>query len=167
MSLALPRSAPRVRSVPPVAAVAAVVALLAVPLGPGGGGGAHPADAVSGLAVLYCALRLVRDRRRPLTRTAAVLLGLPVAGAALAAVGAASPGPALTGFGRYLQIFVLVPAAVLLLVRERRDVRLLAWSTVGLALWQGTVGVHQYVTGTGASYQGERVRAVGTFGRRT
>ncbi|MET9775639.1 O-antigen ligase family protein [Streptomyces sp. NPDC006367] len=164
MSQALPRwSAARVREVPPVLAPVAVVALLALPAA-GGGGGAHPADVVSALAVLYCAIRLVRGRRRPLSRTAAVVLGLPVLGLAVAAVGAASPGAGLGGLGRYLQVFVLVPAAVMLLVRGRQDVRLLAWSVVGLAVWQGAVGVHQYVTGTGASYQGERIRAVGTFG---
>ncbi|MGW4568780.1 O-antigen ligase family protein, partial [Streptomyces sp. NPDC004561] len=52
----------------------------------------------------------------------------------------------------------------LLLVRDRRDLRLLAWSLVALAGWQGALGVHQYLTGTGASYQGEDLRAVGTFG---
>ncbi|MFC8738482.1 MULTISPECIES: O-antigen ligase family protein [Streptomyces] len=165
MALALPlRPTARLRRLPPVLAVVAVVALLALPFAPDDGGGAHPADAVSALAVLYCALRLVRDRRRPLSRTAATVLGLPVLGLAVAAVGAVSPGAGVAGLGRYLQVFVLVPAAVLLLVRDRADVRLLTWSMVGLALWQGAVGVHQYVTGTGASYQGETVRAVGTFG---
>ncbi|MDG9716766.1 O-antigen ligase family protein [Streptomyces sp. DH24] len=155
---------PRAGSPPPVLPVLAVVALLALPLGPGGEGGAGPADAASALVVLYCAVRVVRDRRRPLPRTAAVVFGLPVAAVALAALGAVSPGAGITGFGRYVQVFVLVPAVVLLLVRDRRDFRLLAWSIVALAGWQGAVGVHQYVTGTGASYQGEAVRAVGTFG---
>ncbi|MFL9656184.1 O-antigen ligase family protein [Streptomyces sp. PB17] len=154
----------QLRRLPPVLAVVAVVALLALPLAPGGGGGAHPADVVCAPVVLYCALRLVRDRRRPLSRTAAVVLGLPVLGLAVAALGAVSPGAAAAGLGRYLQVFVLVPAAVLLLVRDRGDVRLLTWSMVGLALWQGAVGVHQYATATGASYQGEPIRAVGTFG---
>ncbi|WP_435859093.1 O-antigen ligase family protein [Streptomyces parvulus] len=162
---ALPlRPAARLRRLPPVLAVVAVVALLALPLGPDGGGGAHPADAVSALVVLYGVLRLVRDRRRPLTRRAAAVLGLPVLGLAVAAAGAASPGAGLEGLGRYLQVFVLVPAAVLLLLRDRDDARLLAWATVMLAVWQGAVGVHQYVTATGASYQGEQIRAVGTFG---
>ncbi|GGS17856.1 O-antigen ligase family protein [Streptomyces griseoviridis] len=165
MSLALPRAAVPPWKVPPAAAVVAVVALLAVPPGPAAGGsGAHPADAVSALVVLYCAARLVRERRRPLSRTAAVVLGLPVLGLAVAAAGAASPGAALGGLGRYLQVFVLVPAAVVLLARGPGDVRLLAWACTGLALYQGAVGTHQYVTGTGASYQGEQVRAVGTFG---
>ncbi|MFF7531912.1 O-antigen ligase family protein [Streptomyces bobili] len=162
MSLALP--VPRLRTLSPVLPVVAVVALLALPVSPGGEGGAGPADALSALVVLFCAVRLLRQRRRPLSRTAAVVLGLPVAGLALAAMGASSPGAGIGGLGRYLQVFVLVPAAVLLLIRDRCDFRLLAWSFVGLAGWQGAVGVHQYVTGTGASYQGEEIRAVGTFG---
>lgn len=152
------------RALSPALPVVAVVALLALPAGPGGEGGAGPADALSALVVLYCAVRLLRQRRRPLSRTAAVVLGLPVVGLAVAAMGAVSPGAGLSGMGRYLQVFVLVPAAVLLLVRDRADFRLLAWSFVALAGWQGAVGVHQYVTGTGASYQGEQIRAVGTFG---
>ncbi|MEU9876977.1 O-antigen ligase family protein [Streptomyces phaeochromogenes] len=139
--------------------------MMALPVSGGGdGGGGTIADAVSGLVVLYCAIRLVRDRRRPLSGTAAVVFALPVVGIALAAAGAASPGAGITGLVRYLQIFVLVPVAVMLLIRDRRDARLVVWSLIGLALWQGAIGVHQYVTGTGASYMGEEIRAVGTFG---
>lgn len=162
MTLALP--APRARTLSPVLPVVAVVALLGLPPASGAEGGAGPADALSALVVLFCAVRLLRQRRRPLSRTAAVVLGLPVVGLALAATGASSPGAGIGGLGRYLQIFVLVPAAVVLLVRDRSDFRMLAWSFVGLAGWQGAVGVHQFVTGTGASYQGEEIRAVGTFG---
>ncbi|MES9520020.1 O-antigen ligase family protein [Streptomyces capoamus] len=162
MALALPFRRPARLS--PVLPVVAVTALLALPAAPGGEGGAGPADALSALVVLFCAVRLLRARRRPLSRTAAVLLGLPVAGVALAALHAVSPGAGITGLGRYLQVFVLVPAAVLLLIRDRADFRLLAWAFVALAGWQGAVGVHQYLTGTGASYQGRDVRAVGTFG---
>ncbi|MFD0315098.1 O-antigen ligase family protein [Streptomyces flavalbus] len=146
----------------PVLPVVAVVALLALPHAPDGG--PTPADAASALLVGWCAVRLLRQRRRPLSRTAALVFGLPVAGLALAAAGAASAESAVGGLVRYAQVFVLVPAAVLLLIRDRRDVRALAWACVGLAVWQGAVGVHQYLTGTGASYQGQPVRAVGTFG---
>ncbi|MGV9405894.1 O-antigen ligase family protein [Streptomyces sp. NPDC003667] len=162
MSLALPMRRPFRPS--PALSVVAVVALLALPGRAGGAGGAGPADAMSAVVVAHCAVRLLRERRRPLSRTAAVVLGLPVAGLAVAAMGAVSPAAGVAGLGRYLQIFVLVPAAVLLLVRDRRDFRLVAWSLVALALWQGILGVHQYLTGTGASYEGEDVRAVGTFG---
>ncbi|MEU3839102.1 O-antigen ligase family protein [Streptomyces sp. NPDC028635] len=162
MSLALPQPLRPPKS--PVWAVVAVLALLALPQNPDAEGGAGPADAVSALVVLVCVVRLLRQRRRPLSRTAAVVLALPVAGVSLAALHAASAGAGISGLGRYLQIFVLVPAAVLLTVRDRRDARLLAWALIGLALWQGAVGVQQFVTATGASYQGEDVRAVGTFG---
>ncbi|NJP53360.1 O-antigen ligase family protein [Streptomyces sp. SBST2-5] len=145
----------------PVLPLAAVIALLAVPHT---GDGAGPADAMSGLLVVYCVILLLRERRRPLTPVAALVLGLPVAGLALAAMGASSATDGLTGLGRYLQVFVLVPATVLVLTRHRTDFRLLAWTFVGLAGWQGAVGVHQYATGTGATYQGEPIRAVGTFG---
>jgi O-antigen ligase len=142
----------------------AVIALLALPVD---AGGVTVADAASGVLVLFCAVRLLRCRRRLLSRTAAVVLGLPVFGVAVAAVagaGATSPAAVLSGYARYLQLFVLVPVAVLLLVRDRRDIRLLAWAVVALAAWQGAVGVHQYATGTGASYMGQGIRAVGTFG---
>ncbi|AJE83463.1 hypothetical protein SLNWT_3087 [Streptomyces albus] len=157
---ALRRAAP----VLPVVLLLALVALPAGgPFGSGDGSGGTLADALSAVLVAGCALRLVRGARRPLSRLAALVLGLPVAGIALAAAGAAGT-TGLTGMVRYLQIFVLVPAAVLLLVRDARDFRLVAWSFLGLALWQGAVGVHQYLTGTGASYMGSEVRAVGTFG---
>ncbi|WP_369395121.1 O-antigen ligase family protein [Streptomyces sp. CG1] len=136
--------------------------MLCLPVAPGGG--TTPADAVSGLVVLWAVVRTSRRARRPLTRTAAVVLGLPVVGIAVAASGALTPGDAVTGLARYLQVFVLVPVAVVLLVRDRRDVRLVLWSLVGLALWQGAIGVYQYLTVTGASYQGADIRAVGTFG---
>ncbi|WP_030217427.1 O-antigen ligase family protein [Streptomyces sp. NRRL WC-3626] len=145
----------------PVLPLVAVLALAGLPPT---GDGPGPADAVSALAVGCAVLLLLRERRRPLSRAAAVVLGLPVVGLALAAMGAASPQAAFGGLSRYLQVFVLVPAAVLVLLRGRAGFRVLAWSFVGLALWQGAVGVHQYVTGTGATYQGETIRAVGTFG---
>ncbi|MEV5936247.1 O-antigen ligase family protein [Streptomyces sp. NPDC052079] len=154
----LPR---RAAALVPVLPLVAVVALLALPPT---GDGAVPADVVSALVVGYCVIRLLRERRRPLSPRAAVVLGLPVVGLALAAMGADSTAAGVGGMCRYLQVFVLVPAAVLVLLRGRADFRVLAWSFVGLALWQGAVGVHQYVTGTGASYQGETLRAVGTFG---
>lgn len=152
----------RLRPVLSVLPAVAVVVLLGLPVAPDSA--ATPADAASGLAVLCAVVRTARRARRPLTRTAAVVLGLPVVGISVAAAGAVTSGDAIVGLARHLQVFVLVPLAVLLLVRDRRGARLVLWSLVGLALWQGGVGVHQNLTGTGASYQGADVRAVGTFG---
>ncbi|OON75407.1 O-antigen ligase family protein [Streptomyces tsukubensis] len=159
-----------IRAVPlgarPLLPVLAVVALLAVPPPSGGGegGGFTVADAASALLVLFCAVRVVRSMALPLTRAAAVLFALPVLGLTVAALGARDPVLGVTGLGRYLQVFVLVPAAVLVLLRGRRDFRTVAASIVLLALYQGALGVTQYLTGTGASYMGDDVRAVGTFG---
>ncbi|MFJ8823632.1 O-antigen ligase family protein [Streptomyces sp. NPDC102467] len=155
-----------VRRAGPVLPVLLLISLLALPLGAGGreGSGQTPADAVSGLVVLFCVVRAVRGGLRPLTRTAYVVLGLPVIAVAVAALGAGSVANSLEGLVRYYQIFVLVPAAVLLLVRDRGDFRLVGWALVALGLWQGSIGVYQYLSGTGASYAGEDIRAVGTFG---
>nr|WP_231627111.1 O-antigen ligase family protein [Streptomyces apocyni] len=160
---AVPRA---LREAAPVLPLLLLICTLGLPMAPGAeeSGGGTLADAVSAGVVVYCVLRVVRRRERPLTRTAALVLGLPVVGIAVAALGADSLPTALTGMGRYFQVFVLVPVAVVLLVRDRRDFRLVAWTLVGLAVWQGAVGVHQYLTGTGASYMGENIRAVGTFG---
>ncbi|MER5300979.1 O-antigen ligase family protein [Streptomyces lasiicapitis] len=151
----------------PVLPVVLLVALLALPVpaeaGEGGGTGS-PADAFSALVVGLALLHVVRTARRPLTRRAAVILGLPVVGITAAACASASAATGLAGAARYLQVFVLVPAAVLVLIRNARQFRLLAWAFVGLALFQGALGVHQNLTGTGASYMGEDIRAVGTFG---
>ncbi|MER7111098.1 O-antigen ligase family protein [Streptomyces sp. NPDC000229] len=153
-----------VRRWAPLVPLLAVVALLAVPPPHGSSGTGTPADAASAVLVVFCAVRVVRDRARPLSRTAAVVLGLPVLGICTAAVASHDPAASLPGVARYLQVFVLVPAAVVLLVRDRRDFTVVAWAVIGLALVQGAVGVVQYLTGTGASYMGEDVRAVGTFG---
>ncbi|MEU5917802.1 O-antigen ligase family protein [Streptomyces sp. NPDC047141] len=148
--------------------VLAVIALLLVPGGGGAQGGTGGtgtvADAASGLLVLVCLVRVARGGTRPLTRAAAVVLGLPVLGVCLSAITSHDQAASLPGVARYMQIFVLVPGAVLLMIRDRRDFAVVAWGLVAFALLQGAVGVAQYLTGTGASYQGEDVRAVGTFG---
>ncbi|MEO3976059.1 O-antigen ligase family protein [Streptomyces sp. CAU 1734] len=151
----------------PLLPLLGTVLLLAAPLPAGseaGSGGLAPADAASAGLVLFCLVRVVRSRSRPLTRAAAAVLGLPVIGIAVATATAVDPLATLPGFVRYLQVFVLVPAAVLLLLRDAGDFRIAAGSLTLLALAQGALGVHQYATGTGASYMGEDIRAVGTFG---
>ncbi|WP_237322824.1 O-antigen ligase [Streptomyces sp. JJ36] len=150
----------------PALPVVALVLLLCVPAGAGGGADTRVtvADAASALLVAWCVATLLRTRRRPLTRRAALLFAAPAVAFAVATVTAPEPGEAVLGFVRYLQVFVLVPVAVLLLLRRRRDFRTVAAGIVLLALAQGAFGVWQYLTGTGASYMGQTVRAVGTFG---
>ncbi|MEW2632326.1 O-antigen ligase family protein [Streptomyces sp. NPDC048389] len=122
------------------------------------------ADIASAVLVVWCTAEVLRRGSRPLTPAAAVVFGLPVVGFAVATLTAADPQGAVPGFVRYLQVFVLVPVAVVLLLRDARDFRVVAGWLVLLALAQGAIGTYQYATGTGASYMGEDIRAVGTFG---
>ncbi|MFI8104042.1 O-antigen ligase family protein [Streptomyces sp. NPDC086023] len=151
----------------PLLPLAATVLLLVVPLPAGdatASGKVTPADAASLLLVFCCAVQALRGEVRRLSPLGALLLGMPAVGLAAATVTAGDPYAALPGFVRYLQVFVLVPGAIVLLVRDAREFRLAAGCFVVLALVQGAVGVVQYATHTGASYQGEDIRAVGTFG---
>ncbi|MGW1766076.1 O-antigen ligase family protein [Streptomyces sp. NPDC002073] len=165
--LAPPAGAGPLRRHWPLLPLAATVLLLLLPLPAGdatASGKVTPADAASLLLVGVCALQALRGRAQRLTPLAALVLGLPAVGLAVATATAGDPYAALPGFVRYLQVFVLVPAAVVLLVRDPREFRLATGCFVVLAVVQGAVGVMQYATHTGASYQGENIRAVGTFG---
>ncbi|WP_372454286.1 O-antigen ligase family protein [Streptomyces tardus] len=157
----------RVRRSLPLLPALAVVVLVCAPAGgadPGQGATVGPADLASAVLVGWMALTLVRRGARPLTARAALLLALPALGVTVATIASFDPAAGLPGYVRTLQIFVLVPAAVVLLLRDRRDFAVLGGALVVLALFQGAVGVHQYATGTGASYRGADIRAVGTFG---
>jgi O-antigen ligase len=124
------------------------------------GGSATVADAVVGLAVIAVALRHRPTRsRRGWIPYAAVVVAL-----ACATLGAQDISESVRGFVRYAELFVLVPVAVALSIRDRLDLFLVAGAMILTTTVEGTVGVYQSLTGTGASYAGEYVRAVGTFG---
>ncbi|MFD7627928.1 O-antigen ligase family protein [Streptomyces sp. NPDC059851] len=151
----------------PLLPLAATVLMLLVPVPAGdatASGKVGPADAASLVLVLVCAVQALRGRVRALSPFAVLVLGAPAVALAVATATAGDPLAALPGFVRYLQVFVLVPVAVVLLVRDAGEFRVAAGCFTVLALVQGAVGVVQYVTHTGASYQGEDIRAVGTFG---
>ncbi|MGF1432069.1 O-antigen ligase family protein [Kitasatospora sp. LaBMicrA B282] len=122
------------------------------------------ADLASLALVALLALDLLRGRPIGLGRGAALLFTGVVAAAAAATVTSIDPAASLTGFVRLVQIFVLVPAAVLAALRDRTDLHLVLGAFVLAALIEGGVGAEQYLTHTGASYTGEPIRAVGTFG---
>ncbi|MER7705619.1 O-antigen ligase family protein [Kitasatospora sp. NPDC097605] len=122
------------------------------------------ADLASLALVALTAVNLLRGRTPAIGRADAVRFGVIVLAAAVATVGSIDPATSLTGFVRLTQVFVLVPAAVLCALRDRTDQRLVLGSFVLAALIQGVVGAHQFLTGTGASYTGRPIRAVGTFG---
>ncbi|MFI1521480.1 O-antigen ligase family protein [Kitasatospora cineracea] len=146
---------------------AATVLLVCVPTGEKDVAAAvhvTPADLASLALVGLIALDLLRGRLPRLDPAVCALLGGVVLAAAVATAHSIDPAASLTGFVRLVQIFVLVPVSVLLAVRDTRDRRLVLGSFVLAALIEGAVGAHQYLTRTGASYTGQPIRAVGTFG---
>ncbi|MFF2039723.1 O-antigen ligase family protein [Kitasatospora sp. NPDC058170] len=122
------------------------------------------ADLASLALVALTAVDLLRGRLPAIDRGTCALFGAIVLSAAVATIGSIDPATSLTGFVRLTQVFVLVPAGVLCALRDRTDQRLILGSFVAAALIQGVVGAHQYLTRTGASYTGQPIRAVGTFG---
>ncbi|MFD7588105.1 O-antigen ligase family protein [Kitasatospora sp. NPDC059811] len=164
--LALRKALPALADRPSLLA-AATVLLVCVPTGEKDVAAAvhvTAADVASLALVALTALNLLRGRLPAVSRATCVLFGGIVAAAAVATVGSIDPATSLTGFVRLTQVFVLVPAGVLCSLRDRVDQRLVLGSFVLAALIQGVVGAHQYLTRTGASYTGQPIRAVGTFG---
>ena len=150
----------------PVWAAAATVALAAYPAASGDVAASYhvtPADAgavlFTGLA-LFSAIRY----RRGLPRRLAVAFGILAVALAVAALTAADGTAGLSGFVRYSELVVVLPAAVVISLRDRHDYAVLGGALVVLALVEGAIGTWQALTRTGASVGGQDVRAVGTFG---
>jgi len=122
-----------------------------------------PADLVSVALVVVVGLDLLR-RGRPRPDRAWLAFAAAALGFTVATVCAADPFASLSGLVRYLEIFVVVPAAVVLAVRDRTDARLIGGAVLAAGVIEGGLGVWQVLTGTGASFAGQDVRAVGTFG---
>jgi putative peptidoglycan lipid II flippase len=101
-----------------------------------------------------------------LPKPVCALLGAVTVVLTLATLTSADPHASLSGLVRYLQLFVIVPAAVATVVRVAppRDRTLLLVVAVLTGLFEAILGTWQTATVTGASYQGRDVRAVGTFG---
>lgn len=121
------------------------------------------ADLVAGLLVAVLAIRLIGGDRT-ITRRGWLPFAAALCSFALATVIASDVLASAVGFIRYAEIFVLVPVAVAMSLRDRLDVLLVAGAIIAVTVVEGAFGVYQYLSGTGASYGGEFVRAVGTFG---
>ncbi|WP_019631721.1 O-antigen ligase family protein [Actinomadura atramentaria] len=156
----------RVGAARPSWLVAATVLAVAVPPGPQDpDGGVNPtvADGVSAVLVLVVLAFAVARRwtlpARALPAFAPLLVALGATTVASRDVAASLPG-----FVRNAQIFVLVPLAVVLALRERRDTAVVGGAVLAVAVVESAYGLWQSATGHGASYDGAPVRAVGTFG---
>ncbi|WP_395106469.1 O-antigen ligase family protein [Actinomadura sp. SCN-SB] len=123
----------------------------------------HPSD-IAGLLLVFAATVAVLSGVSAPPRRALWAFGPLVLATGLATLCSPDITASLPGFIRVVQLFVLVPLAVLILVRDRRDALIPAGGVVAAGLFEGCYGVWQARTGNGASYAGENVRAVGTFG---
>jgi len=121
------------------------------------------ADVAASAVVAIIAVRLLTTEGS-ITRHGWVPFAGALASFAIATLTATDVTTSVIGFIRYTEVFVLVPVAVAMSLRDRFDVLLVAAAVVAITLVEGVVGVNQYLTKTGASYAGQYVRAVGTFG---
>lgn len=153
----------------PALGIAGMLLLLAVPWRTGGEGEslAHLTlpDLVAAVVVGLVAVRTlaIGDQGRLRSWVLLPLTGVVLAGS-VATITAYDPVTSLSGLIRYTELFVAVPVAVYLSLRERRDLRLILTSIVVLGAFEGIIGVYQFFTGTGASFGESDLRAVGTFG---
>ena len=153
----------------PAIGVVVAIALLATPVTGGANQSAsfHVAPVDLGLVLLIgvLALRVLAGREngrlRPRTVVPFVLIVLSLACSTFTAL---DPASSFIGVIRYSQIFVLSPLAVGLAIKDRRDVRLVIGALAVLGIGEGIIGTIQFLTGTGAGYDGGSSRAVGTFG---
>lgn len=122
-----------------------------------------PADLGSVAMAAAAAVRAWAGDRLPRSRLwwafGAVIVGLGAA-----TVVSIDPVGSVSGFVRYLQLFVIVPVSVVLLLRDRSDLALICVAVLVVAGIEGAVGSWQYLAGVGASFGTQDVRAVGTFG---
>ncbi|TDB76882.1 O-antigen ligase family protein [Actinomadura sp. KC216] len=142
--------------------------VLSVGLPPGseviGDGMQVTAGDVAGAVLVLVATLLLVAGRVAMPRAALLAFGPLVAALGISTVCSADIASSLPGFVRDMQIFVLVPLAVVLLVRDRWDFAIVCSSVLVLGFWEAGVGIWQSATGNGASMGGAYIRAVGTFG---
>ena len=145
---------------------AATVLLVCLPVGERSLSGAMqmtPADLAAAALVVVAAARIVRGEAIGAHRVW-LLLAAALVACALATVAAPDTAASLPGFIRYAQVFVLVPAAVAVTLRDRLDIGLVCGAVLAAGMIEGAVGAWQTFSGTGASYGDRGIRAVGTFG---
>ncbi|XRQ10203.1 O-antigen ligase family protein [Actinomadura welshii] len=146
--------------------VAAAVASIGVPPGSRafGPGVQVTAGDVASVVLVLVAASLLLAGRAELPRAALPAFGPLLAGLGVSTVCSTDVLASLPGFVRNAQIFVLVPLAVVVLVRDRRDLAIVCSSVLALGLAESVYGIWQSATGNGASMGGENIRAIGTFG---
>jgi len=144
--------------------VALTVVLDCVPTGRDDVATVHitPADLSAVALVAVVAVRALGGDQ-PLARKGWLPFAVASAALAVATITSQDATASVPGFVRYAELFVLLPVAVAAAVRDRRDVAVVCAAVIGASVVEGAIGVWQFLTGTGASYGGKDIRAVGTF----
>ncbi|WP_380170713.1 glycosyltransferase [Kineococcus sp. DHX-1] len=123
------------------------------------------ADVAAVLVIAAAAWRLLNGDGPALLRSRALLPALAVLVAvSLSAVFATDQRLAAAGWVRWVEVDVLLPVATFVVCRTVRAVAGVLGTLVVVSLAEGVLGVVQYLTGTGAGYGAEAIRAIGTFG---
>jgi O-antigen ligase len=127
------------------------------------------ADAASIFVVTVIGFRALLRPRPSVNPLLATLVGSALIASAIATFFATDGLASLAGFVRFTQMLVFVPLATYLAIESRDDQRLFLGALILLGLFESAVAIHQYVTGTGASFasagatEAVDVRAFGTF----
>jgi putative peptidoglycan lipid II flippase len=121
-----------------------------------------PADlSVAALVAVVAVRALIGEE--PLFRRGWLPFAMASAALAVATIASQDPTASVVGFARFAELFVLLPIAVAAAVRDRRDFAIVCAAALGVSVVEGAIGVHQFLTGTGASYGMQDIRAIGTF----
>ncbi|WP_448611150.1 O-antigen ligase family protein [Geodermatophilus sp. URMC 60] len=122
-------------------------------------------DLIIVVAIVLTGWTLLRGERLDILRSVPAIGFLLLGTASLVVTALATNFPQnIVGGARFLELFVLIPLAVMTSLRRRADLLVVGGSIVALALVEGTIGLVQAATGTGAAIGTEHTRAVGTFG---
>lgn len=124
-----------------------------------------PADAAAVLLLAVVGWQLLSSEHLARLRSPWLLPPIAIAFAAsISTLASHDPVLSVAGLVRVLELFVFVPVAVMLAIRDRQDMRIAMLGVVGVALFEGGIGLYQFATGSGAGFGNENIRAVGTYG---
>jgi len=117
------------------------------------------------VAVVLAGLAIVRGEQLRMVRCppAVGFLILGFSSMTIAVLGTRMPEN-LIGGARFVELFFLGPVAIMIALRTRVDAFLVLGALVAVSIFEGVLGLVQFLTGSGAGISGQDVRAVGTFG---
>lgn len=148
---------------------AATVACVGIPQGDqvfGPGVQITTGDVASVVLMVTAALLVVLGRTH-VPRAALWAFGPLIAGLGAGTVLSADIAASMPGFLRVLQIFVLVPLAIVLVCRDRRDLGIVCGAVLGLGAAQAAYGIWQAATATARPSTATTSAPSGRSGRST